>query len=407
MSVRSAQGANRQKSLADNEKRKAGNKRQNKKEEKQRQKTVAVLFGGPSFEHDISVLTGVFVLNILKRQKYNLLPVYIDREGDFYTSPEMFDVGSFSGEKRASFTKILFVRGTVCRFGKKLKPIARVDCAFNCCHGGWGEGGGVAALMRMYDIPLASPDAALSGVFMDKVLSKPLIAGMDIPFVRYTALEEGDFLRDEAGEAARVEQTLGFPVIVKPARLGSSIGVSVAHDRRELVEAAALGFAFDERLLVEEYLPDKRDINCAAYAAGGEIHVSECEEPLSKEEILSFREKYLAGGKTRKSTFPAVLPEGVAEQIKEYTRRIYKELNFSGMVRADYLVSGGKVYFSEMNTVPGSLSYYLFTEKFSAAGELFASLIEEAMRAAAREKKVYPSTGVLSALPAGGAKAPR
>lgn len=407
MSVRSAQGANRQKSLADNEKRKAGNKRQNKKEEKQRQKTVAVLFGGPSFEHDISVLTGVFVLNILKRQKYNLLPVYIDREGDFYTSPEMFDVGSFSGEKRASFTKILFVRGTVCRFGKKLKPIARVDCAFNCCHGGWGEGGGVAALMRMYDIPLASPDAALSGVFMDKVLSKPLIAGMDIPFVRYTALEEEDFLRDEAGEAARVEQALGFPVIVKPARLGSSIGVSMAHDRRELVEAAALGFAFDERLLVEEYLPDKRDINCAAYAAGGEIHVSECEEPLSKEEILSFREKYLAGGKTRKSTFPAVLPEGVAEQIKEYTRRIYKELNFSGMVRADYLVSGEKVYFSEMNTVPGSLSYYLFTEKFSAAGELFASLIEEAMRAAAREKKVYPSTGVLSALPAGGAKAPR
>ena len=406
MSVRSAQGANRQKSLADNEKRKAGNKRQNKKEEKQRQKTVAVLFGGPSFEHDISVLTGVFVLNILKRQKYNLLPVYIDREGDFYTSPEMFDVGSFSGEKRASFTKILFVRGTVCRFGKKLKPIARVDCAFNCCHGGWGEGGGVAALMRMYDIPLASPDAALSGVFMDKVLSKPLIAGMDIPFVRYTALEEEDFLRDEAGEAARVEQALGFPVIVKPARLGSSIGVSVAHDRRELVEAAALGFAFDERLLVEEYLPDKRDINCAAYAAGGEVHVSECEEPLSKEEILSFREKYLAGGKTRKSTFPAVLPEGVAEKIKEYTRRIYKELNFSGMVRADYLVSGGKVYFSEMNTVPGSLSYYLFTEKFSAAGELFASLIEEAMRAAARGKKAYPSTGVLSALPIG-AKAPR
>ena len=406
MSVRSAQGANRQKSLADNEKRKTGNKRQNKKEEKQRQKTVAVLFGGPSFEHDISVLTGVFVLNILKRQKYNLLPVYIDREGDFYTSPEMFDVGSFSGEKRASFTKILFVRGTVCRFGKKLKPIARVDCAFNCCHGGWGEGGGVAALMRMYDIPLASPDAALSGVFMDKVLSKPLIAGMDIPFVRYTALEEEDFLRDEAGEAARVEQALGFPVIVKPARLGSSIGVSVAHDRRELVEAAALGFAFDERLLVEEYLPDKRDINCAAYAAGGEIHVSECEEPLSKEEILSFREKYLAGGKTRKSTFPAVLPEGVAEQIKEYTRRIYKELNFSGMVRADYLVSGEKVYFSEMNTVPGSLSYYLFTEKFSAAGELFASLIEEAMRAAARGKKAYPSTGVLSALPIG-AKVPR
>lgn len=374
----------------------------NKKSEKR--KTVAVLFGGPSFEHEISVLTGVFVLNILKRREYDLLPVYIDPKGDFYTAPEMFDIGSFSGQKPSSFTKILFVRGTVCRFGKKLKPIARVDCAFNCCHGGWGEGGGVAALMRIYDIPLASPDAALSGVFMDKLLSKPLIAGMGIPFVRYTAMEEGDFLRDKEKEAARVEQTLGFPVIVKPARLGSSIGVSVARDREELIAAAELGFAFDERLLAEEYLSDKRDVNCAAYAAGGEIYISECEEPLSKEEILSFREKYLAGGKTRRSAFPAVLPQGVAEKIKEYTRRIYKELHFSGMVRADYLVSGEKVYFSEMNTVPGSLSYYLFTEKFSAAGKLFSSLIEEAMNAAAREKRTYVPTGILSDLPACGGK---
>ena len=378
-----------------------------KKGERLPRKTVAVLFGGPSFEHEISVLTGVFVLNILKRQAYDLLPVYIDREGDFFTSPAMFDVKSFSRGDTAAFTKILFVRGTVCRFGKKLQPLAHVDCAFNCCHGGWGEGGGVAALMRIYDIPLASPDAALSGVFMDKLLSKPLIAGMGIPFLRYTALKEPSFCADPAGEAARVERTLGYPVIVKPARLGSSIGVGVARDEKELIAAAAQGFAFDGRLLVEEYLPDKRDINCAAYAADGEIHVSECEEPLSKEEILSFREKYLAGGKSRKSTFPAVLPAGVAEQIKEYTRRIYKELNFSGMVRADYLVSGEKVYFSEMNTVPGSLSYYLFTEKFSAAGKLFASLIEEAFHAAAYKKRSYPATGILSSLPAVGAKSPR
>ncbi len=379
-------------------------KEKNKKGESR--KTVAVLFGGPSFEHEISVLTGVFVLNVLKRQKYDLLPVYIDAAGDFYTSPDMFDVKSFTPEGKGSFTKILFVRNTVCRFGKRLKPVARVDCAFNCCHGGWGEGGGVSALMRIYDIPLASPDAALSGVFMDKLLSKPLIAGMGIPFVRYTALEEGAFLRDEAGEMARVEGALGFPVIVKPARLGSSIGVSVARDKGELAAAARLGFAFDERLLVEEYLPDKRDINCAAYAAGGEIHVSECEEPLSKEEIFSFREKYLAGGKTRKNVFPADLPEEVSAQIKRYTERLYKELHFSGMVRADYLVCGNKIYFSEMNTVPGSLSYYLFTEKFSAAGKLFSALIEEALASAARQKRAYPLPGVLSSLPAAGGKAP-
>ena len=165
--------------------------------------------------------------------------------------------------------------------------------------------------------------------------------------------------------------------------------------KEELLFALEAAFAFDYSLLIEEYLPDKRDINCAAYAVDGKIFVSECEEPLSAEQIFSFREKYLASGKTRKRNFPAKLPEGVAQEVKRITERLYKELNFSGMVRADFLLSGGKLYFNEMNTVPGSLSYYLFTEKFTGAKKLFCELIEEAMAQAAARRKSVNLTGIL------------
>lgn len=358
-------------------------------------KTVAVLFGGPSFEHEISVLTGVFALNVLKRSEYDLLPVYIGTDGNFYTSPAMFDVESFTDETKKSFIKIIFVRNEVYRYGKRLKFIKRVDCAFNCCHGGWGEGGGVSALMQIYEVPLVAPDAALSALFMDKVLSKPLIAGMGIPYARYSVLCEEAFLSNETGEIDRIVQEAGLPAIVKPARLGSSIGVTVAHTEKELRAAVQVGFSFDKELLIEEYFPDKRDVNCAAYAANGKIFVSECEEPLSAEQILSFREKYLAGGKQRRCKFPAEVPAVVAEEVKSITERLYRELHFTGMVRADFLLSGDKVYFNEMNTVPGSLAYYLFTDKITGAKKLFCTLIEEAMAAAEKRIKPIP-TGILN-----------
>ena len=366
-----------------------------KKNKDQQQKTVAVLFGGPSFEHEISILTGVFVLNILKRSNYNLLPVYVGTDGDFYTSSDMYDVKNFTGERKKDFIKILFGHNAVYRYGKRLKLLSEVDCAFNCCHGGWGEGGGVSALMLSYGIPLVAPDTALSGVFMDKLLSKALVSGMGIPSVRYTAIEERAFLNDTEGQLQRIEKQMGYPVIVKPAHLGSSIGVGVAKNKEELLQAVQTAFAFDYSLLIEEYLPDKRDINCAAYAVDGEIFVSECEEPLSAEHIFSFREKYLADGKTRRRNFPADIPTESEKEIKSITRRIYEELRFTGMVRADFLLSEGKVYFNEMNTVPGSLAYYLFTEKFFEARKLFCSLIEDAMKTATRRQKNLTLTGIL------------
>jgi D-alanine-D-alanine ligase len=231
-----------------------------------------------------------------------------------------------------------------------------------------------------------------SAIFMDKTLTKRLITGMGIPSAKYLVVTEENY-RHNPTETEEKISALGN-VVLKPARLGSSIGISLVKSREEIGKKLQEAFRFDRTLLVEEYLPDKRDINCAVYTADGEIVVSECEEPLSAEDILSFREKYLEGGKTRRADFPANIPKEISEEIKETTKRLYAELQFSGMVRADYILSDGKVYFNELNTVPGSLAYYLFTPKISGAKKLFSDLIEEGIR---RKEKLpaIPTTGIL------------
>lgn len=365
-------------------------------EKGRKKETVAVFFGGKSFEHEISVLTGVFALNVLKGEEFNLLPVYVSTDGKLFTSKEMYDVKNFTAQKK-NFTEIIFIGNTACALrGKKIKPLKKIDCALNCCHGGWGEGGGLAAYTEFCGIPLVSPDKALSSLFMDKTLSKPLVAGMGIPVLPYVTLCERDWLQGKTGEAARIKEALGLPVIIKPARLGSSVGIAVVREEKALAGAIERAFSFDEVLLLEKYLPDRRDINCAAYGLGGETFVSECEEPLSAEEILSFREKYLTGNK-RFVKFPADIPAKTAEEVKNITRKIYKTLRFTGIIRADFLIGGGKVYFNELNAVPGSLAYYLFTPKISGARELFISLLREA-KAGNNSKKTPVPAGILSKL---------
>lgn len=358
--------------------------------------TVAVFFGGPSYEHDISILTGVFVLNILKSSKFNLIPVYIGKDGSLFTSGEMFDISYFSAPNKKA-QKVFLSGGTLYREGMHFKKIAKLSGALNCCHGGWGEGGGLSALLELNGVPCASPEHGASALFLDKVLTKHVISGMGIPTAPFTAVERTDYLRDKNAVCHHIDSELGYPVVVKPARLGSSIGVATANNAEELISALSLAFALDDSVLVERYLEGKRDINIAVYALHGEYYLSECEEPFSKEEIFSFSEKYMTGGKTRRNRIPAELSERVREEIRLYALALYKRFRFRGIVRADFLLCGERVYFCELNTVPGSLAYYLFSEKFSDAKKLFTALIDEAMEQGVKERD-YPATGVLKSV---------
>lgn len=380
---------------------------------------VAILFGGKSCENEISILTGVFALNVLGGEKYTLVPVYIHTDGEMYSSPKMKDLNVFKERKVSSFTKVFFDGGWLYAWGagkKKVKRLYKIDVALNCCHGGLGEGGGVSAMMAWNNVPLASPDLTASGVFMDKSLTKTVMKGLKIPTVDSIRVNERDYQKRGAFLLRSIEARLKYPVVIKPAHLGSSIGIAVANNETEAKRGIENAFLLDERVVIEKYLAGKKDVNCAAYSRGGEIFVSEAEEAFGAG-IYSFEDKYvkrssdgvrkdgksgllrgqLQAGQSGEENAPkrTVLSGNLREKIRAYTRTIYKRMDLKGVVRMDYLVNGEQVYLCEVNTVPGSLAYYLFCERISDAKTFFADLIEEALSRASEQEKKIITTGIL------------
>lgn len=353
-------------------------------------KTVAVFFGGKSNEHEISVITGLLAVNLL-REKYRVVPVYLSQSGEWYSSEKMRSVDDLKSVS-SDYPRVVLEGRTLVLHKKRKKKAAVIDVALNCCHGGAGEDGTLSALLQWNNIPFASPGVAVSSVFMDKWLGKIAARGLGIPVARGVRVKEG--------ESVSVEKAGGFPVIVKPVALGSSIGIKVAHDEEEFAAALDYAFRLDGEVLVEEYFARKRDINCAAYKKGGEVITSPLEEVFSNDAILSFHEKYEQAAK--KSELPADLPEETAEAIREYTARIYENFSCRGVVRADFLIANDKVYFNELNTVPGSLSCYLFGESLTDAREFLCALVEDALVDRDGEKEIIQTSVLDSAVFAGG-----
>ena len=366
---------------------------------------VAVLFGGRSCENEISILTGVFALNLLCREKYVPVPVYIHTDGGMYTSPKMNSLDVFKEKKYDSFQRIVFDGGSMYALNakkSKIRRLAKIDGALNCCHGGLGEGGGVSAMMEWNAIPLASPDLTASGVFMDKSLTKTLMRALNVPTVDFIRVNERDYQKRGKFLLKSVEGRLKYPVIVKPAHLGSSIGITVARNEGEVRAALESAFALDNRVIIEKYLEDKKDVNCAAYSLHGEIYVSEPELSFG-EGVYSFEEKYVKRvrdggaplGTGKRGEGQAIVGE-LRNQIRAYTRTVYKRMNLSGVVRMDFLISQNQAYLCEVNTVPGSLAYYLFCERLSDARTFFGDLIEDAIERAKTDRKRIISTGILN-----------
>lgn len=366
---------------------------------------VAVFFGGKSCENEISVLTGVFVLSLIDREKFSLFPVYIHTDGGMYTSPKMTDLNVFREKKYSSFTRIFFDGGVAYALsgGKKVKRLSKIDVAINCCHGGLGEGGGVSALCEWNGIPFASPDLTSSGVFMDKCTTKLIARALNIPTVESIRVNEKDYEKRGAFLLKSMERRLKYPVVVKPAHLGSSIGITVAKTEEETKKALDTAFRLDTRALIEKYLPDKKDVNCGAYEIDGEIFVSEPEYAFG-DGIYSFEDKYV---KRKSDTGPGIpLKEGgrvemnaeLRDKIRAYTKTVYKRMNLKGAVRMDFLISEGKAYLCEVNTVPGSLAYYLFCERMVDAKNFVSALLEDAWKRGAEEEKTVISTGILSSV---------
>lgn len=362
-------------------------------------KTVAVIFGGKSNENEISVITGTMAANILKKGGNMVVPVYISQDGAFRTGGELSDINFFREGKYKTSAGAVIANGGVYTLNKRgrFKSFIKVDVALNCCHGGFGEGGGVSGLCAMSGIPLASAGMFESAAFMDKYYTKLVLRSLGVSVAPYEYIRQGT-------DCSRAEK-LGYPIIVKPAKLGSSIGIEVAENRAELERALESAFYYDDGVIAERYFADRREINCAAYRADGAILTSECEEAVSGNDILSYDDKYAGGGK---SVFPADIPCETSKRIRSCTAAVYAKLNMSGIVRFDYIISGDKVYLSEINTVPGSLSYYLLSNGFKNFYPVLCAVIEQALSdwENLSQKRVL-DTGILNNLPSNACKISR
>ena len=350
---------------------------------------TVVIFGGISSENEVSVITGTMACNVLLKGGRSVLPVYIDHDGKFYAGEKLADVTIYKSGGYKNFSACGFYNGGVVLFNGRGKPkcAAEVGVVLNCCHGGAGEGGAVAGLCNILNIPIASAGLFESAAFMDKYYTKLVLQSLGAKLAKYA------YSRDITGAIAGAK-AVGYPVIVKPATLGSSIGIKKCDTEEELKEALETAFELDGGVLIEEYLSPIKEINCAVYFSNGMEITSECEEVSTDGALLSYDDKYCGGGKRK---FPAEIEESVAESIKKETARIYSALNMRGIVRFDYIICGGQSYISEINTVPGSLSQYLLSDSYKSFYGVLCDCIEQAkIDFAAKRKKRVISTGILN-----------
>jgi D-alanine-D-alanine ligase len=374
---------------------------------------VAVFFGGRSVEHGVSIVTAAQVMAAMDRQRYELIQVYATERGDYFVVPE-FDVkehaglplnpASFDAFARSKGRRVLVgaergrllsaVRSTP-GIGERLSGI-EVDVAFSIIHGTHGEDGSLQGVFELADLPYVGPNLVPAAVSMDKLVSKLAFRGLGLPTV------EGFWFDRAAWQADRTALTeqaraLGRPVFVKPASLGSSIGVARVEDEQDdnaLVFAVDTVLTYDSRCIVERAVQGGLDINCAVMRdAEGKVRVSACERPVKDEEVLDYAAKYLRGSKQQgmaaaRRVFPADIPEETAQRVQAMARTAYVQLSCRGLVRIDFLVqpSTWDVYINEINAIPGSLALYFWELEGMKASEVIDLLIAEA-QAAHREKQ--------------------
>ena len=347
---------------------------------------VALIYGGKSCEHEISVITACLAKGYFAGEVYS---VYLDKSNRAYLVGNDWTPRDHLSKKLK--TPAVFLTGEsalgVVR-GRRLVKLP-IDVAVNCCHGLNGEDGCIAALCQMCGVPLVGSDVASSAIAMDKILTKQALAAKGFPVVSGAEVRRGD-------NAETAVRGLTYPLIVKPALLGSSIGVTVAHTPQELDAALRISFRYCGRALVEEALTDFTELNCAALRANGKVIASNVDIPVTVNELLTFRDKYIENNAVGK---PSALAESVKADVSRITAEIYDKLSFGGVIRVDFLLDNdtGKLYVNEINTTPGSLAFGLWEGVFSRT-QYGEALVDQAV-ADYREMQSYVYTfesGVLN-----------
>lgn len=361
---------------------------------------LGVFFGSRSCEHDVSIVTALQAIQNID-MKHTVVPVYIDRTGAWWTGDGLLNVASYSGPMNEAYevTRVIPAPVGACQLGLykyplrgflfKQRPLITIDVVLPAFHGVNGEDGSVQGMLELYNVPYACPGIAGSAVGMDKIIMKTFFQGAGMPVLPYCWFTRGDWDANREAMIASVENTLRYPVFVKPANLGSSIGISKAQDRQGLIEAVEIAKAYDRKILVEQGLSELDEVNCAAVGYGDDVTVSLCEQPVSWEEFLTFDEKYLRGSKGVKGMqslrrkIPAPISTQMTQRVAKMTADVFKRLDMKGVIRVDYMIdrTDGNLYINEVNTIPGSLAFYLFEPMGISYRQLLDRMIDAALKA--------------------------
>lgn len=345
-------------------------------------KNVLIFFGGVSQEHEISIITGVLTANSIDKEKFNPIAVYLSKNGEFFIGEELFNISFFKNVNFKKLKKVCLICGNNKLYQNKngrLKQLCSISCAINCMHGKNGEDGAICGLLQLCNVPIASPNTFCSSLSINKSLTNLVVGALGVKTCESTLVEKGAFLFSREKEMLKIVDKICFPLIVKPCCSGSSIGISVAKNFSELESSLESAFDFDNFVVCEKYVENAVDINCAVYSKGNEVVVSACEKPITINEILTFKDKYTGAKTGVVKEFPANISIKNALKIQDISAKIYKSLGFFGIVRFDFLLSDDQVYFNEINSVPGSLAYYLFCNKLSDFMGILTGLIEDAL----------------------------
>jgi D-alanine-D-alanine ligase len=373
---------------------------------------IGVLFGGVSPEHEVSIISAHQAMAALDRSRYQPVPVYIAKDGLWYAGEALLNLEAYQDLDRLRQQAVrvslepgntgvleLVEAGRTGWFAPRPRRF-RVDVALLGLHGGPGENGSLQGLCETYNVPYTGAGVFGSALGMDKVLSKQLCREQGIPVVEFVAFRESEWVGHEDEWLARCEARLGYPVVVKPARLGSSIGIARADDRIHLDAAIEEALRYDEKVIVEQAVQHLREINCAVLGDPDEALPSVLEEPVRSKEasLLTFQEKYMrgeggskGGGKTGSSaegmaSLDRIIPAPVApeqtEAIRSLAVRIFQLFECAGVARLDFMLdeATGHLYFNEINTIPGSFSFYLWQPTGIPFDELTHRMIELARK---------------------------
>ncbi len=369
---------------------------------------IAVFFGSRSCEHDVSIVSALQCIEATKAAGFNVTPVYISRDGLWYTGEPLENIETFrefnpmtKGITRVTLD-VTANAGDLWAwppqraglFAKVPTPLCHIDCVIPVFHGWHGEDGTIQGLLEMANIPYASSGVLGSAIGMDKIAMKQILRGAGFPVLDFVWFTREQLKKERQAVIERVEKEIKYPAFIKPAALGSSIGVSRAKNREELERALDVAASYDRRILVEVGVVHPVEINCAAVGYGEDVRASVCEMPVpsSNDTFLDFWQKYLRNASTKgedsrgmkslSRVVPAPIGDELTGRIQTMTCDIFKLLDCCGTVRVDFILDQNDMLFvNEPNTIPGSLAFYLWKASGLDFPKLIEKMVEDALRA--------------------------